>query len=219
MRPYPPTPGGAAWGGCCHPADCQCDRCRGSTPPPPCPEPCACGSQPPHRPFPPKGFLLPRVLASDRVWLRRTCVTLNVRDLPTCAAPPLTLLSLRQGCQEPRWEMLPASNQRQLCLALTLPVDCQVRDANGCLYTGHTEISVDAALRLSFPACECWRNSLSVFPCIRLVQCAAASCNGCFEAEVEVLVELYMTRWEPCMAGVPKPVCPDLPLYPQPRIP
>ena len=81
IRLFVNSPGGAAWGGCCHPADCQCDRCRGSTPPPPCPEPCACGNQPPHRPFPPKGFLLPRVLASDRVWLRRTCVTLDVRDL------------------------------------------------------------------------------------------------------------------------------------------
>ena len=162
MRPYPPTPGSAAWGGCCHPADRQCDRCRAALPPP-CPEPCACSSQPPHRPFPPKGFLLPRVLASDRVWLRRTCVTLNVRDLPTCAAPPLTLLSLRQGCQEPRRETLASSKPAPaLRLALTLPVDCQAPDANGCLYTGHTEISVEAALRLSFPACECWRNSLTL---------------------------------------------------------
>ena len=58
-----------------------------------------------------------------------------------------------------------------------------------------------------------------VLPCVRLIQPSAPSCEPCFQAEVEILAEIYMIRWEPCMVGVPKPVCPDLPLYPQPCIP
>ena len=74
-------------------------------------------------------------------------------------------------------------------------------------------------MRLGFPACECWRNTQMVLPCVRLIQPSAPSCEPCFQAEVEILAEIYMIRWEPCMVGVPKPVCPDLPLYPQPCIP
>ena len=203
---------------CCHPADCQCERCRGGASPCPCTSPCGMCAEKPY-PFPPKGFLLPHILASERLWLRRHCAVLELQDLPDCVSAPLTLTQVRIGCPPVAWEILSTSDQRRLCLALTLPLDCQVRDANGCTYTAHAMLPLEAAMRLTFPACECWRNSLSIFPCVRLVQCASASCDTSFQAELEVLAELYMTRWEPCMVGVPKPVCPELPLYPQPRIP
>lgn len=233
----------------CHPLDCQCDRCRAMRcpcdapapdapcapcapccPPPPQGHPdgcccCQCCPRPdqpcekPHRPFPPKGFLLPRIVASGREWLRRACLTLEVNDLPGCATPPFTLVQVRQSCREPSWEILPASGQRQLCLRLCIPVDCQIRDADCCMHTGRATVETEVSLRLGFPACECWRNALMVLPCVRLIQPSAPCCDPCFQVELEILAELYMIRWEPCMVGVPKPVCPDLPLYPQPRIP
>lgn len=231
----------------CHPFDCQCDRCRATRCPcedhppdcscnPCCPPPrpqghpdgcccCQCCPKPeppcekPHRPFPPKGFLLPRIVASCREWRRRACICLEICDLPDCAAPPFTLIHVQQSCQPPTWEVLPASGQRLLCLRICIPVDCQVRDANCCVHAGHGTVELEASMRLGFPACECWRNTLMVLPCVRLIQPSAPSCEPCFQAEVEILAESYMIRWEPCMVGVPKPVCPDLPLYPQPCIP
>lgn len=115
--------------------------------------------------------------------------------------------------------MLPECGQRQFRLRVCIPVECQVRDANGCVYNGRSVVETEASLRLSFPVCECWRSQLMLLPCIRLIQPVTTRCEPCFRAEVELLLESYLTRWEPCMVGVPKPVCPELPLYPQPYLP
>ena len=220
MNAYMHHPGDAR--PCCHPVDCQCARCHPVCPPRPCPTPAAPCRPPCCKPcsaFPPQGLLLPRILASGREWLRRACICLEICGLPDNVTPPLTLLQVRQSCDPPQWHILPESAQHQLCLHLCLPVDCLVQDACGGCFTGHSTVELDASMRLCFPACECWRHCLMVLPCIRLVHCAAQSCTPCFQAELEILVELYMVRWEPCLSAAPKPVCPALPLYPQPRLP
>lgn len=55
------------------------------------------------------------------------------------------------------------------------------------------------------PPANAGANTLMVLPCVRLIQPSAPSCEPCFQAEVEILAEIYMIRWEPCMVGVPKP--------------
>lgn len=210
---------------CCgHPSNCNCPLCR-PRPQPPCPphecqccdcrQDCSCHGN--RKPFPPHGFLLPKVIASGREWLRRRSFCLRIEGVSECAQPPFTLLSVT-ACGEPTWESLPCDNRRQQLLRVTVPVACQVRDCGGCAYTGHASICVDVCVNLTTPAGECWRNNLMILPCVRLVCVPCASDDLCFEAQLEVLLEVYMIRWEPCMVGVPKPVCPDLPLYPQPRI-
>ncbi|MGN0746864.1 MAG: hypothetical protein ACI4ML_09340 [Aristaeellaceae bacterium] len=163
-----------------------------------------------------QGFLLPRILASGRTWLRCCQTTLRVEGLPECAPPPLTLLSVCVA-GEPAWTQEHDPARRALCLHVSIPLICQVQDGCGCSHTGRACAQVDVMLRLTMPAAECWRNTLLVQPCVRLVCVPCPSEDGCFQAELEILAEAFMIRWEPCMAGPPRPECPpSLPLYPQP---
>lgn len=209
---------------CCgHPSNCRCPMCqpRPQTPCPPqecqcceCRQECSCGSR---KAFPPHGFLLPKIIASGRQWQRCRPLQLSVDGLPDCAPPPFTLLSVT-ACGEPSWEQLPCDNRRQQLFRVTIPLACQVRDCNGCVYTGRSHVQTEVCVNMTIPASECWRHCLMVLPCVRLVCAPCSSQTPCFDAQLELLVEIYMTRWEPCMVGVPKPVCPELPLYPQLRM-
>lgn len=127
-------------------------------------------------------------------------------NLAPCAEPPFTLLAVNLGSDAPRWEVLSSQSPHQLCLHLCIPVTCQIRDCRGAVYTGDALVETDVALRLTMPISECWRNTMVVLPCVRLV-CPPPPCDTpCFEAQLELLVEVYMTRWETCMAGIPKAV-------------
>ena len=80
-----------------------------------------------------QGVLLPRIIASGRTWLRRSCVSLTVEGLPCQAQPPYALCSV-SPCGEPTWE--PCADGRPLHYLITVPLLCQVRDACGCLHSG-----------------------------------------------------------------------------------
>ena len=166
--------------------------------------------------MPPGGFLLPRIVAAGREWQRRCSLTLHVEGLPVGAEPPLTLLEVT-SCGQPTWETLECSDPRATVLRVRVPLTCQVRDRCNRLYTGQTAITVDVRLRHSGPRSECWRSNLLVLPCVRLICVPCSTEKPTFDVLLEVLVEAYMTRWEPCLSGTaPKPTCPDLPLFPQP---
>ena len=177
---------------------------------------CCCPECKPPKLAPCQGFLLPKIIASGRTWLRRSCTTLQVDGLPCQAQPPYALVSV-SPCGEPTWD--PCPDGRPLRYQVTVPLLCQVRDACGCLHSGRSAISVEVCLSPACPLPECWRCSMMVLPCVRLV-CADCSQNCCFTAQLEVLVEAYLLRWEPCLSNQPcKPRCPELPLYPQPYCP
>ncbi len=177
---------------------------------------CCCPLCKPGRPAPTPSVLLPRILASGRECLRRSCVNLQVEGLPCCVRPPFALVSVSPA-GEPAWA--PCGEGRALRFQVEIPLLCQVRDGCGSLHQGRSAISTQVCLRPGCPAPECWRASLQVLPCVRLI-CAECSQTACFAAQLEVLVEAYMLRWEPCATGIPcKPPCPELPLYPPPCCP
>lgn len=172
---------------------------------------CSCAACTPPRPS--HGWLLPRIIAKGKEWLRRQCFSLQIDHLPACAQSPYTLISV-SPCGEPTWE--PLADGRPLCFRVRIPLVCQVRDGCGCLHSGSACISLNASLTPLCPPHECWRSCMMVLPCVRLV-CSACSQTCCIDAQLEVLLEAYLLRWESCMASQPcKPKCPDLPLYPQP---
>lgn len=145
-------------------------------------------------------------------------MTLTVDGLPECAQPPFTLMAVC-AAGEPSWTESPDPVRRMVCLHVTVPLLCQVRDGCGSVHTGRSCLEVDTALRLPVPQGECWRNALMVLPCVRLVCVPGGSSGACFDVQLEVLVESYMVRWEPCLPQSQRPACPpDLPLYPQPRL-
>ena len=178
----------------CPQTRCQC----------PC---CACGMPPScnHPPaLPPRSFLLPRILACGREWLRRSAFTLQVEGIPSCAKSPYTLLSLSPCSNAPEATPLGSPSPWQKRLLVAVPVQCQVKDACGALYTGRAVVETEAALRLFAPECECCRNTLMILPCVRLV--CPPPCAPCpaFDVQLEMILELYMTRWEACAAAPQK---------------
>lgn len=204
-RPAPPP---------CPPQNCGCSECRCAPPPVPCRPQIGCHSQ---RPLPSGGFLLPRIIAAGREWQRRCSLTLTVDGLPMSAQAPFTLLEVT-ACGQPTWETLDCDDPRATYLRVRVPLTCLVRDHCNKVYTGSSAITVDVRLRHSRHRSECWRSNLMVLPCARLICIPCSSENATFDVLLEVLVEAYMTRWEPCLSGCepPKPACPDLPLFPQP---
>ena len=195
--------------GPCSPDQCRCGRCR--KPEPPCPpDPCSCDRCPrPEGCFPPHSFLLPRILASGRIWLRRTPFCLTLTNMDPCAQPPYTLLSVEASSAQPRWEIASSPNPHRMCIHVWVPLCCRVKDGCGNVYTAEAEAEADVPMQLTMPAAECWRNTLVVLPCVRLVCAPQVSDTLCITAQLEMIVEAFLTRWEGCMVGMPKPVSPN----------
>lgn len=183
--------------------------------------PCGSESRPP-APCPPKpaahqGFLLPRILASGRQWQRHYPLCLEIEGLQELTSP-LTLESVHVS-GDARWEISPGDNPQLLCLHVRIPLACRVCDGCGRFRTGSTHLCTCVTLRLSLPAAQCWRASLMLLPCVRLACPPCTAECPCFDAVLEFLVDGYLIRWDPCLSGASSPVCPELPLYPQPCFP
>lgn len=209
----------------CAPPPCP-DPCRPPCPPVPCPpapcppDPCCpqripCGRPEPHRPCGPRSYLLPRVVGRGREWQRRCQLLLTVDGLPVSLEPPFTLLSV-SAAEPEQQELLPSPSPARQLVHLVLPLLCQVRDRNGCIGAGRAYIEVDVCMHLGVPACECWRASLVVQPCVRLACMPCPSDTASFDACLEVLTEAYLVRWEQLApGGKPSCACQELPLYPE----
>lgn len=155
-------------------------------------------------------MLVPRVIASGRLWQRNTEVELCVEDLPECAEAPYTLTEVI-ACSPGEWELVRGPRGR-VFLRVTLRLLCQVRDAACCCYTAHSAITVDVPLRTSFPLRDLWRTHVIILPTVWLSCSCGCSEDGCFHATLDVLVDVYLTRWEPSSDGITVPCRPDLPL-------
>lgn len=163
-----------------------------------------------------RGFLLPRIIACNREWQRGRQVALQVEALPACPGSCLTLTDVR-AAGEPLWTQRPDPCRRALNLHVTIPLLCLVRDEQGCLQEGRAQVAVDTSLPLTTPQAECWRDQLMLLPCVRLMVPGVTGQGGCFDAPLEIRLESYLVRWEPCLPQGEQSACPPpLPLYPQP---
>ena len=149
------------------------------------------------------GVLLPRIIAREHRCFNHLCVTL-CSSLPACLPAPLRLVSLH-ACGMP--ECTPSCSG----VAVRIPVTLGVCDACGQHHTAASCIEVEVCLPPSMQ-----QGNLYVQPDLQL--CCARECSGGFEATVHLSLCLYLVRLEPCMTAPPKPACPQLPLYPQPRV-
>ncbi len=224
----------------CHCPACACGEPRfgthpgragsipgpGCKPPPcmphdPCPPPCPPECSPPCKhPCPPQhtqGVLLNKIICSDRKFMPRLCVDLPLESLPCCAKAPYTVLMVQQSGAPPWWTPLENRGMYgRLCFRVCIPVCCQVRDACGCFFSTTAVVEVDAALSPRCDPAECWRHNLVIVPAVRL--CCAPVCtqDQMATVQLEVCLEMYLTRLEPAYVKAPTPPCPDLPLYPPP---
>lgn len=175
-----------------HPEGCGCPQCRQQL----CNcHPCAECNQP--------RFLLPRIIASGHIHQRCASVSLQVDGLPDCLRPPLMLVQVSAGCEQPRWEIIPGNRPSQLCVQLEIPLNCQVRDCNGCTVCGTACIDAETMLQLCIPACECWRTNVMVLPCVRMICPPSCSQCSCFDVQLEIAADVHLTRWAACTAMKP----------------
>lgn len=216
--------------------------CR-PTPPPSCekPKPCGKPSWPKTRPIqscmptmpvtypqkctPPRmekreraeGVLLQKIVASERINIPRHCTQLKIEGLPCCAQPPFKLVMVQQSGAQPWWTPLENQNSKgRLCFKVCIPVCCQVCDSCGKLYDATAVVEVEASLRPSCAMSDCWRHSIFISPCVRLCAAECFSEDCVFEVELQISLDIFMVRPEPCMMHKPERDCPDIPLYPQP---
>ncbi len=208
---------------------CGCQACGCNKPPegcvhpsPPRPPRPPAPPWPPRPPRPPKppatqGVLLDKIVACERKRIPCHEMTLQLEGLPCCVQPPITLVMVQQSGAPAWWTPLENKGPyAQLCLRIMIPVCCQVKDACGCHYAATSVVEVDTCLSPSCPPSDWWRYKIVIVPCVRLCCGPVVSQDACFQAQLEVAMEVYLTRPEPCMMRAAEPPCPDLPLYPQP---
>ncbi len=181
-----------------HPDGCGCPDCRAHGKP--CDEQrCGCDrcADHAHRPPCPQRILMPKILGSGRCFLRCTSVTICLEELPACHQPPLMLTAVCAACDPPPWVMEASGRPNRRCLHVTVPLDCEVRDACGTSFRASASIEADVPVTVAVPDCECWRARVVIQPCVRLVCPTAASDCGSFSAQLDVLIEAWLVRWEP----------------------
>lgn len=156
------------------------------------------------------GMLSPRIVASGRACVRAGDLTLCVQDIPEEAQAPFQLLSVTASGPS-NWEFLSVERYRAI-LRVTIPLTVRIRDCSGCIYTGHSSVTVDVPVRITIPQADLCRARVEVMPSVRLLCVDGCSDDGCFTVALAVLVDIYVARWELSSDGVTVPCRPDLPL-------
>lgn len=171
----------------------------------------ACGSWPLTPPPAPGSMIVPRVIASGRALQRCVEASFCAEDLPDCAVAPYTLLGVA-ACHATGWDFVTGNDQSCVTVLVTLRLQLQLRDANCCLYTAHSTITVEVPLCSSFPRYEHRRTHVFIQPNVRLTCAPVCSDTECFDVTLDVVVDVYLVRWEPSADGITVPCRPDLPL-------
>ncbi len=163
-------------------------------------------------------FLLPKILASGREWLPRQCVELKLWGVDECAPEPFTLLSVEQCGQVSVQRINEHCQRNQIVFCVKIPVVAQVKDGRGCIHTAQGVVETRTAINACGCLDELWCSQVVACASVRLVNCPPPSCDLCFAAVLEIRVEIYLVRYEPCQSrcgNQPPPCPPPLPLYPQ----
>jgi len=156
------------------------------------------------------GVLIPRIIGTGRLCTRANDLTLCVQDIPESAKAPFALVSV-SASGPVDWEFISIERWRAI-LRVTIPLTATIRDCAGCVYTGHSSVTVEVPVRISIPTADLGRAHVSVQPGVRLLCVNGCSDDGCFTAALAVLVDVYVARWEPSSDGTTIPCRPDLPL-------
>lgn len=194
---------------CCKSECMPCTPCE--EPPPFCP-PC----QPPIHPCQESCSPMPHVICSGREAQRNFHACVVVSGLPCGICGPLRLMALEPAKKEPCVRILEDCRGPSPFVAeVLIPLVAWVQDSTGCTHCGHTQVKAYC----SMPSC-CDRASgaLVALADVRLVDVCGLSCIPEFEVRLQIFVEVYMVRIEPCKHLRKKECMPfsSMPMYPQP---
>lgn len=161
--------------------------------------------------------LLQKIVCCEKRTIPRLCTRIVPEGLPECACPPYTLTGLSQSGAQPWWRPLESHGpdvRSHICVSI--PVCCRICDGEGRSF--HTSAVVEAEVSYRQPChpADSWRSSVFIVPCVRMTGGDTCSEDGSFCVELEIHLEIYLLRPEPCAMHRPEPPCPELPLYPEP---
>lgn len=164
-----------------------------------------------------ENVLLQKIIACERRSIPQLCTQVKPDRLPDCACPPYTLLSLTQSGAQPWWSPVEhhCPDQRSY-IKVFIPVCLKLCDSEG--RTWHTTAVVEAEVSYRPPMGygEHRSGSLFIVPCLRLTGGERCSESGTFCVQLEICLELYVLRPEPCAMHHHELPEKPLPLYPQP---
>ena len=215
MDPCPPAHG-------CHPEkSCQHPMHKASPwpkPVKPCPPPHHCGTVCPAAPMKPvkqkcESVLLQKIVCCEKRHIPQLCARLEWSEMCTC--PPYRLISVLASGAQPWWSPVeshgPDARQH---IRVFIPVCCRICDGEGI----HHTLTAVVEAEISYRPCVTSLDSTNLFiiPCVRLTGGEACAEEPCFCVNLEVDLEIYQLRPQPCAMHRPEPSCPELPLYPVP---
>ena len=140
---------------------------------------------------------------------------LRMEGVQLAVFPELCLCGVPEGsCARIRgvsYSGLPVQlSQANGCVRASIPLQVQLCDSCGRCFSACAETQVEIRL----PCCCMHRpGQLFLVPEVRLL-CAEPRCGGCFQAKLQIVLNLYVLSCE--IMGRCKPACPQLPLYPPP---
>ncbi len=159
----------------------------------------------PPRPAPPQGYLIHKIIACEKrsvpclctEWCFEHCDARSIQSVCVCGTPEWTMAT-------------------DCTLRVSLPVSVRLCDSCGRCCVHPATVAVETDLPHPFLcSMDDPRNLLFIMPCVRLIR-AECTCGGCFRVQLQVSLEICLLRCEIIHAGICKPECPQLPLYPPP---
>ncbi len=201
------------------PKFCPPKPCYATKPKPFCPVKPVFPQQPCMKPCPPKmeGVLLQKIVAKEQCQFPCLCTPIRIDDLPCHAKPPFQLIRVQQSGAQPSWTPLENHpHDGRLYVRVCVPVCCQVKDACGDCFYGTSAVEIDCSI---CPPChlrDCFHHNVFVTACIALLCPTECMETPCFHAQLQATLDLFLIKPEPCMMPPKEPLCPPLPLYPQP---
>lgn len=171
---------------------------------------------PPPKPVKPvcENVLLQKIVGCERRSIPQLCVRISP-ELPPCAEGPYTLTALTQSGAQPWW--VPAESHgpdARSHIRVFIPVCCRLCDREGKTIHTNAVVEAEVSYRHNCHPAENWRMNLFIIPCLRMTGGDMCSEDGTFCVQLEIHLEIYMLKPEPC--AMQRHMPPEKPLYPQP---
>ncbi len=161
--------------------------------------------------------LLQKIVCCEKRTIPSLCTRIRAEGLPECACAPYRLTSLTQSGAQPWWRPLESHGpDMRSHICVSVPVCCQICDGEGRSFHATAVVEAEVSYRQPSQPFDSWRSSVFIVPCVRMMGGDVCSDDACFCVEVEIHLEIYLLRPEPCAVHRPEPQCPELPLYPEP---
>lgn len=164
-----------------------------------------------------ESVLLQKIVCCEKRTIPNLCTQITLDGLPTCACAPYRLEWVQQSGAQPWWTPVqthgPDSRNHIL---VSVPVCCIVVDGEGNRHHAASVVQAEVSYKNGAYGKESWRNSLLIVPCIRMLGGDVCSDAPNFCIQVEIHMEIYLLRPEPCAVQQPQPLYEEMPLYPVP---